>query len=220
MRTDELIADLSTELKPVRHGALSRILAIGLACGALATGLLTVLWLGVRPDIAFASTTPAFWMKAAYTLILTLVGFLLVEQAGRPGARLWPMTGLVLVAFAIIAVVGTMQMVHAPKATVVQNDVGRLVQGLPLADHGPIAADRPVRRSSHTADGADAADAGGRGGRAVGWGGGGQPLRPALHRDLGDVRSGLVQPRYRGRSIYRRHLRPLRSALVIQVGPR
>jgi hypothetical protein len=114
MRTDDLIADLSIKLKPVSRGALGRVLAVRLACGAVATTLLTVLWLGLRPDLAFASSTAAFWMKATYTLMLALVSFLLVERAGRPGVRLWPTAGLVVVVFAIIATVGMMQMMHAP----------------------------------------------------------------------------------------------------------
>jgi len=116
MRTDDLIANLTSDLKPVRRGGLELLLGAGLVAGAVVTAGMMAMWLGVRPDLHTAMRGFAFWMKAIYTLALTVVGFLLVERAGRPGSRLLPTALLALLALAIIWVIGVMQMMHAPAA--------------------------------------------------------------------------------------------------------
>ena len=116
MRTDELIIDLSTNLEPIRRGAAERFLAVCLVLGMGIAAAMMVMWLGLRPDLQAALDGPSFWMKAGYTLVLALVGFLLVERAGRPGARLYPTALLPLLALAIIGAVGAAQMLHAPAA--------------------------------------------------------------------------------------------------------
>jgi hypothetical protein len=116
METDDLIAKLAAELQPLRRGRTERRLALGLMAGAAGAFLVMMLWLGLRPDLSFAATTQAFRMKALYTLILVLISFFLADGAGKPGARLWPTALWLVLAFGIIAAVGGMQMMHAPRA--------------------------------------------------------------------------------------------------------
>jgi len=116
MRTDELIAGLSLDLKPVRRGVLEGLLGAGLVAGVVVAAGVMTMWLGVRPDLPAAMRGSAFWTKAAYTVALTAVGFLLVERAGRPGSRLLPTALLALLALAIIWSIGALQMMHAPAA--------------------------------------------------------------------------------------------------------
>ncbi|HEX4710707.1 NrsF family protein, partial [Phenylobacterium sp.] len=63
MKTDELIRSLTGELAPVAPGAAARRIALGLALGALASAAIMLAWLGLRPDLALAVSTPMFWMK-------------------------------------------------------------------------------------------------------------------------------------------------------------
>ncbi len=86
MKTDELIDRLAGELAPVSRVAVPRTLALGLGAGAAVSFVAMWLWLGIRPDLASAADTSAFWMKFFYTLTLGCFAFWAVERLARPGA--------------------------------------------------------------------------------------------------------------------------------------
>ena len=86
MRTDDLIAQLSDGLEPVKSGAVVRILIAALALGLAGSALVMLLAMGLRPDFHAAMASFGMWMKLAYTLALAALGFWVVERAGRPGA--------------------------------------------------------------------------------------------------------------------------------------
>ena len=82
MKTDDLIARLSDE--PLRARPVEATLALALAGGALIALPAMLLWLQVRPDIAAAVTTDAFWMKLAYAIALAALAFPVVARLARP----------------------------------------------------------------------------------------------------------------------------------------
>jgi hypothetical protein len=86
MRTDDLIAQLSGGLEPVKAGTVPRILLAALALGLAGSALVMLLAIGPRHDLHAAMTSFGMWMKLAYTLAITGLGFWMVERAGRPGA--------------------------------------------------------------------------------------------------------------------------------------
>lgn len=87
MRTDELIARLSADAAPPPMAAPARMLVLGTAAGMLASFLVMLGWLGLRPDLAAAAATAPFWMKFGYTALLAAATFWLAERLARPGAR-------------------------------------------------------------------------------------------------------------------------------------
>lgn len=109
--TDDLIEALTLDTRPAR-GIPPRLMAAA-ALGGLATFVLLVLWLGFRPDLALATATRMFWMKAAYTALLALGGFWAIERASRPTGS--PRSGMILAltVFALLAAVGIWQFMHA-----------------------------------------------------------------------------------------------------------
>lgn len=114
MQTDDLIADLSGRLTPVKKHAVARILLSGIGLGVAAAAALMLAWLGPRPDLAWAMARFPFWMKFFYTLTLALLGLWLVARAGRPGAPLarpfylltLPMAAILALALAALAAPG------------------------------------------------------------------------------------------------------------------
>ena len=50
--SDDLIASLASDLRPVRPGAMRNRLLLGLAAGVVVATLLMLVWLGLRPDLA------------------------------------------------------------------------------------------------------------------------------------------------------------------------
>jgi hypothetical protein len=87
MKTDDLIAALSTDLPPVPRRAVGSRLAIGLGIGVALSAAVMVLWLGVRADLMHAMMTGPFWMKFAYALAVAALGFGLIDRLARPDGQ-------------------------------------------------------------------------------------------------------------------------------------
>ncbi len=115
MRTADLIELLARDVRATAPGAVDRRLLAALAGGGLVTLAIVVLGLHCQPLLA-AAQQPWFWMKAAYTGLLTVSGAIIVRRLSVPGARL----GAAPVAAALIvlamAALGTGQMIAAAPA--------------------------------------------------------------------------------------------------------
>lgn len=112
--TNDLIEALALDAGPAPK--VSARLVGAAALGALAAFVLVAAWLGFRPDIAEAPATRMFWMKAFYTGLLGLAGFLCVERLSRPVGS--PRSGLMLASgvFLLLAAVGLFRFMHADPA--------------------------------------------------------------------------------------------------------
>jgi hypothetical protein len=87
MRTTDLIELLARDVRATPPGVVSRRLLAALAAGGLVTLAIVALGLHCQPLLA-AAQQPWFWMKAAYTGLLTLAGAVIVRRLSVPGARL------------------------------------------------------------------------------------------------------------------------------------
>jgi len=87
MKTDDLIEALAGRLEPASPRAPLAWLALWVAAGVAVSFLVMVLWRGLRPDLHVAMTTPMFWSKFFYTLMLGAAALWLAERMGRPGAK-------------------------------------------------------------------------------------------------------------------------------------
>lgn len=104
MRTDDLIDALasdapSADFAPMR--APPRRLAMVAGVGAVAALLLVLGWLHTRQDLMSAMRGGMFWMKALYTALLGVGGYLAVERLSRPagsGRKGWLLAGGVVAA--------------------------------------------------------------------------------------------------------------------------
>ena len=123
MRTDDLIAQLSDGLVPVKNGAVARLLLIALATGLAASTVVMLVVLGPRHNFAADMTSFGMWMKLVYTFALAAFGFWLVERAGRPGADMLRPAAMLALPVMAIALLAGVQMA-APGA-----DMHHLVMG-------------------------------------------------------------------------------------------
>ena len=123
MTTADLIAALAAGASPTPPIPVARrIAAAGLLGAALALVLL-IAWLGLRP-LGEAARTGSFWMKAGYTLILSLAGLMAVRRLARPGDSLGRAPLIVAAAIAGMAVLAAIEIARAPSA-----DLGALWLG-------------------------------------------------------------------------------------------
>ena len=89
--TDDLIARLSADLKPVRRTAMQRLLIGALLVSGVVAVLAMLMLLGMRPDMETATTTMTYWTKFSYTLALALLGLAATLVLARPEGRTrWP----------------------------------------------------------------------------------------------------------------------------------
>jgi hypothetical protein len=106
VNSDDLIAALAQDLRPVPNHALGRRLGLGMVAGSFVTALAVAGWLGLRPDLMLAMHGATFWLKWAYTISLavcaTATAARLARPAGRVGGWLWLMA-LPVVGLAVIA---------------------------------------------------------------------------------------------------------------------
>jgi hypothetical protein len=113
VKTQDLIALLAEDTTPTPRRAISPRL-VGMALlGALASALLLIAWLGLRP-MRPAMHSPSFWMKAAYTLLVAAAGMLTTARLSRPGGRLGAALGLAALAAAWLAVLATLETLRTP----------------------------------------------------------------------------------------------------------
>lgn len=104
---------------------------MGLA-GALAATFLIVAALGARSDLAQMSGVASLLGKGGYTLSLAVIGLLLLDRLGRPGAPAWAaarMLGLAVLAGAAAAFVEVMTTPAAERMPMV---MGRTAASCPL----------------------------------------------------------------------------------------
>ncbi|MET3666972.1 anti-sigma-F factor NrsF [Caulobacter sp. 1776] len=113
MRTDDLIDALASDAQASR-GRLSLLqrLAMVAGLGALAALGMLLAMLHTRPDLGEAVLGGMFWMKAAYTALLGVAGYMAVERLARPaagvGRRGWILGGVVLGLFALVGAIQAM----------------------------------------------------------------------------------------------------------------
>ncbi|AHE51971.1 DUF1109 domain-containing protein [Sphingomonas sanxanigenens] len=116
MKTDDLIADLARDTRPVRRGAVGRRIATGLVLGALVSALLVTFWMGIRPDLGKAMRGFSFWMKWGYTASLTLAALVVTVQLARPDSDRLRGLWLTAIPIALLAVIGILELVRTPPA--------------------------------------------------------------------------------------------------------
>ena len=88
MKTEDLIEALAADLPAAKPRQVERRLLLALMGGGLLIVLGVDLWLGFRDDLTSAMMGPNFWVKAAYSGALGIIGFWLLDRLGRPGSRI------------------------------------------------------------------------------------------------------------------------------------
>jgi len=86
MQTDDLIAQLSQGLEPVRPGTVGRQAALGVCVGLALSITLMLTWLGLRYDFSDALVSFGMWMKLGYAFALAALALWAMERLGRPGS--------------------------------------------------------------------------------------------------------------------------------------
>ncbi len=106
MKTDDLIAALANDARPVQPGLTPRRLLSFTLLGTAASALIMMLWLGPRPDLVMAMRGAFLWVKALYAFSFAVAGAMAMERLVRGDGKTPPLARLT-VFFALILMGGT-----------------------------------------------------------------------------------------------------------------
>lgn len=111
--TDDLIAQLSSDLRPVPATRLRSWLLYATGAGALLAFLIMVPWIGLRSDFPGAFADPIFWTKFLYTLVFLGFGLWSAERLSRPGGTMRAPALSAVALVALTGIAGIVQLVTA-----------------------------------------------------------------------------------------------------------
>jgi hypothetical protein len=112
MKTADLIASLAASAAPAPPAPVARGIAVASLAGAAVALAVLVAWLGLRP-MHEAMRTASFWMKAAYTVALSVAGAIAAVRLARPGGRLGAAPAIIVAAIAAMAALAALQILRA-----------------------------------------------------------------------------------------------------------
>lgn len=114
MRTEDLIASLARELRPVPRHVLGRRVALGMVLGGAVSLLLIPATIGFRHDLGAAVRAFPFWMKLAYAVALGIVALDGTMRLGRPDRESAGDLRLLALPVLLLAGIAIAELAHAP----------------------------------------------------------------------------------------------------------
>ena len=155
MKTDDLIAVLSTNPGPVDRSSVVRTLCVALAAGSIMALGITLVGLGVRTDLMSARALIFLVVKLAFAVGIVSLALIYLTRLARPGGERRISVVLVAMPFGTIAVLSVISLGFAPSAhwdkMVMGNDWLECLLSIPIIAIVPFAATIwAVRRAAPT----------------------------------------------------------------------
>jgi hypothetical protein len=116
MKTDELVALLSTNLEPVDRRSVARTLYVALAAGSIVSLGIMVVGLGIRSDLMTARAFAFLLLKLAFTVAIVGVASIYLTRLARPGGERKTSEVLVAIPFGAIALLSVISLGVAPSS--------------------------------------------------------------------------------------------------------
>ena len=115
MKTDDLVAMLSTNVEPIGRGLVGRTISIAVAAGAVIALGFMLAALGIRADLTTTRAT-VFLLKVAFALAVVGVAIRYLTRLARPGAERGISPLSIALPFAAIALFGLISLGVAPSS--------------------------------------------------------------------------------------------------------
>jgi hypothetical protein len=113
MKTDDLISMLAREAQPSARPTYVNRLGVALAAAIALSGLLMLLVLGLRPDLAPAAHLPMFWAKMTFPTVIAVPTIWACWRLAHPGIRTRYASVAIIVATAAMAFLAAVTLVQA-----------------------------------------------------------------------------------------------------------
>src|SRR5438093_4860252 len=116
MRTDDLIALLSTNVEPVDRRHMARTIGVAVAVGALTSLGAMLFALGIRPDSSNGDTLIFLSFKLVFTLGVIGVASVCLIKLARPGGEFRVPLYLTALPFIGVMILATISLSSAPSS--------------------------------------------------------------------------------------------------------
>lgn len=116
MKTDELIDMLSTNVEPVDRRRLPHALGLAVLVGAGVALCITLLVLGVRPDLSNTSAVVFLCLKLGFAIGVVVLASLFLTKLSRPGGERTTRSPVALAPFVLIVLLAAMSLALAPSS--------------------------------------------------------------------------------------------------------
>ena len=116
MKTDELVALLSTNPEPVDRRSVARTLYVAVAVGSIVSLGLSLTGLGVRPDLMTARALIFLVVKLSFAVGIVGLALLYLTRLARPGGERRTSSLLVAMPFLFIVIVAAISLGLAPSS--------------------------------------------------------------------------------------------------------
>jgi hypothetical protein len=116
MKTDDLVALLSTNLEPVDRSSVVRTLCVALAAGTLVAVSIMLVGLGVRSDFMTARALIFLAVKLCFAVGIVGLALLYLARLARPGGERTAPSFLVAMPFLVIVFLAAISLGFAPSS--------------------------------------------------------------------------------------------------------
>lgn len=142
MNTDDLIDFLSTHVEAVDPSQQDRLVILGMLGSFATAGILAVLTLGIRADMAGAMATPGFLMKIGFLASAVAVGVWGLRRAARAGGLERRVLRVALVPLALVWFAAGAELAMLPRpawyGTIMFREWSLCVVAIPLLSIVPL----------------------------------------------------------------------------------
>lgn len=141
MKTDDLIAMLSTNVEPVGRRKVERTVSAALAVGGAAALVSVFFALRVRSDLTAPGSVTSLVLKVVFTSYIVVLAAISLARHARPGGERKTPIGLVAVPFIAIVLLAAVSLAAAPSSYWEKMIVGdKCLLSIPLIAVVPFAA--------------------------------------------------------------------------------
>ena len=116
MKTDDLVAMLSTNVEPIGRGLVGRTISIAVVAGAVIALGFTLAALGIRADLTTTRAAVFLLLKVAFGLAVVGVAIRYLTKLARPGAERGISPLSIALPFVVIALLGLISLGGAPSS--------------------------------------------------------------------------------------------------------
>jgi hypothetical protein len=132
VNTDDLVSFLANRVEAVDSGIPARRYVLAVTAGSVAAIGLTVVFLGLNPDLARETAEPMFWVRETFCLALAYLGFLAVTRLARPGLSLGRLPGAVAIPLITMWLLAALALLGAPPSGRLPLLLGRTARVCPF----------------------------------------------------------------------------------------
>jgi hypothetical protein len=116
MKTDDLVAALSSHIEPVNRRLVSRTVYVALAAGTVVAIGIMLVGLGIRPDVMTARALMFLLLKLAFAVGTVGVALVYLTRLARPGGERKTSSVSPVIPFAAIVLLSAISLGFAPSS--------------------------------------------------------------------------------------------------------